>query len=293
MIYKYYPHNQPYSVSMLKEGYFFFCIPSNSNDPWDTNLTFIKNYPDFYETLQKSPALREYTGEKDFIKTFQEYGICCFSEERDNEHFWSLYANNYSGLCLGFEENACAGNDQDGLFLYFNCQLGVNVIFQPVSYVPEFINLEDIAGYQKDKDDKVEVFTNDELGDKDGFRQPWRSLLSKDKYFESVIRKILTTKKKKIWEIEKEKRLIIPLLGVEAIKSKQSQKFGEIKDENGKFLGYKINWPNDSLREIIFGHKMVDDKVGEIVNIFKNQSDIKFFKTKPSDKEWKIEINPM
>ena len=289
MIYKYYPCTADYTKEMFETGYFYFATPPNSNDPWDTNLVFIKNYPDFVEELESSPVSKVFPSVNEFIKTFEEYGICCFSEEQDNEHLWSLYANNYSGLCLGFDENKCANEKQDGLRLYFNCQLDIDIILEHVKYKPKFLNLDKIVGYNDNGNAELKIWEKDELRKQEDCTL--EKLMSDHKYFEKIISEIFTTKKKKIWATEKEIRLILPRSGVKKLRSRiPDTRFSEHRDTSNNLFGYKIDWPKDSIHKVIFGHKMCPKKVNDFTDIFSSYPNAKFFTTNPSIKEWKIEI---
>lgn len=57
--------------------------------------------------LGKIGLNKQYKVKDTFDEIFEKQGICCFtkSDKPDNKHFWSLYAGNYSGFALEFDED--------------------------------------------------------------------------------------------------------------------------------------------------------------------------------------------
>ena len=97
-IYKYYSYND-YSLDVLRNNQLFFSHPSNFNDPFDSSFNLlVKPYKKFCDALH---------GIKNMSNAFEKQGIGCFtkSNKPDNKHFWSLYAGNYSGFALEFDED--------------------------------------------------------------------------------------------------------------------------------------------------------------------------------------------
>lgn len=95
-IYKYYSFTD-YSLDVLRNNQLFFSHPSNFNDPFDSSGLLVKPYKKFCDNI----------GLEHIDEIFEKQGICCFtkSDKPDNKHFWSLYAGNYSGFALEFDED--------------------------------------------------------------------------------------------------------------------------------------------------------------------------------------------
>jgi len=47
----------------------------------------------------------------------QAFGICCFSDTRDNELMWAHYASNYAGICVGYRPDRLIKGLADGVHL--------------------------------------------------------------------------------------------------------------------------------------------------------------------------------
>src|SRR5690606_1283039 len=92
-IYKYYPGNC-LSFDALENKYFWFSKPPYLNDPFDCSMEAFRSCDSFTED-----------GKNLILEKTKEFGICCFSKNNDNLHFWALYANSHQGFCLVFDRN--------------------------------------------------------------------------------------------------------------------------------------------------------------------------------------------
>lgn len=215
-IYKYYPCNQ-YSLNVLKDNQLFFSHPSNFNDPFDSSFDLlVKPYKKFCEALN---------GIKKITDVFERQGICCFtkSSKPDNKHFWSLYAGNYAGFALEFDENELNNN-------YLPLHL------DRVNYFDNPINLDDFEmtfGF-----DYMDI----NYTVRDSIEKYPYDPMPLDRLFQYLI----LCKEKSIWQNENEYRMVI---GNSAMSSKMVQ-----HTEKGYLLNLQLN----SIKSITFGYKMKD-----------------------------------
>lgn len=91
-LYKYYNDSQN-SINSFLEGYFYFSLPANLNDPFEClnnrENIILQNAINYGETK----------------KHRENIGICSFSLNNDNPLMWGHYTNNYHGFCLKFNNN--------------------------------------------------------------------------------------------------------------------------------------------------------------------------------------------
>ncbi len=121
LIYKYYRINE-YLFDVLISNQLYFSSITQFNDPYDCHFT-IKDLPSlevfesfwkqfFKEKEKYQQYLELYKSNPDkclspILNTLQRllnyYGICCFTEHKDNLLMWSHYADSHKGVCLGFD----------------------------------------------------------------------------------------------------------------------------------------------------------------------------------------------
>ncbi|MFO7864719.1 MAG: DUF2971 domain-containing protein [Salinivirgaceae bacterium] len=88
-LFKFYPNNE-YSLDCLFRSYFYLSSPENFNDPFDCSTNLIKpNEFSDLNGLQKS--------------LYQDFGVCCLTEQIENLLMWSHYTN-YYGFALKFKD---------------------------------------------------------------------------------------------------------------------------------------------------------------------------------------------
>jgi len=137
MLYKFYSC-ETYNLEALANRYLWFSIPKKLNDPFDCN----------FEGFQGSKAFTAFTKEYKQLmyELFEKFGICSFTQDPLNQHFWSLYANNYSGFCLVFDKNELKRR----LFSF-------GIIVDEVNYLPDAFKIDTELTYQLKKPSDFEV----------------------------------------------------------------------------------------------------------------------------------------
>lgn len=261
MLYKYYSVND-YSKDSLQKQYFWFSKPTEFNDPFDCNMDILTNYPLFNKKLDEiSPEIK--TGFRDAAKHF---GICCFSEENNNMHLWSLYANSYKGFVLEFDESTF--EDHFSKLFAAKCNL------QPANYRDFLLDLDNGS---------IRIPVVEPNGEQNGYiDKPINDLLSDPKKLDTLLEYLICQKNKKVWSIEKEKRVIISNLA----RNNKAKQF-ESK------LGYSVPWPTNSLRSIIFGHRLPAEEKKQLSEIIHSiNPSIPKFETKLDFSNWEISIIP-
>lgn len=127
ILYKYYPCNRNSFLSLSVNG--LWCSEySKMNDPFeclaDLKRSFTKEEIErFKNTLFESGeskyeklAFLDETQTNEFIndlrkKPLEQYAFCSFSEDPNNILMWTHYANNHSGIVIGFEFPELEGNN--------------------------------------------------------------------------------------------------------------------------------------------------------------------------------------
>ena len=228
---KYYSYNV-YSLDVLRNNQLFFSHPSNFNDPFDSSFNLlVKPYKKFCDALH---------GIKNMSNAFEKQGIGCFTKANkpDNKHFWSLYAGNYSGFALEFDEDELNN-------LYPPLHLSrVNYFNEPMN----LDNFETTFGF----DYIDETYTVRKCID----TYPY-DLMPLDRLFQYLF----LYKDKSIWQNEVEYRMVI----------------GEIVREHYQDRiipnshGYLLNLPQGAIKSITFGYKISDTHKSEILEILKGK----------------------
>lgn len=169
LIYKYYPCNT-FSIESLMFGYLWFSKPSHLNDPFDCNLSYVLNLP----------FCQAYTEDRQkIVETFDSFGVCCFSHDEVGEHFWSLYANNYSGFRVAFDYNK--------LQKYL---IRMGIIYESIDYQDTPIDIEKEMG--NDPSDYIHRL-------------------------DQVLRRCIFRKKANPWKVENEERFFMGLVPINNI----------------------------------------------------------------------------
>lgn len=220
MIYKYYPNNDN-TFDALKNCYFYFRKVCKLNDPYDCSFSLLNSdaYIKKLENLGMAPNAKE---------IMRNYGTCSFSKCKDNMHLWSLYASNFSGIVIGYDEHV------------LNTEIpvrnsGVTPLIE-VDYVEVPIDFENpnstfTLKYQNDNP-RTNTIEN---------------ALKDNKIRNDLFLYLCSMKEKTTWSSEKELRLIAPN---RYLNTREMQKHNQTDDENG----YKICIPNNAIKEIIVGH---------------------------------------
>ena len=119
MVYKYYSCEE-YNIDALQQRYFFFSKAERLNDPYDTSWLLASTW-DFGKT-------------QSLVEIYNQYGICSFSRTCTSMHLWALYASQFSGFVVEFD---------DTLFDSIQTRDLVRVPYWMVNYVeaaPDFTN---------------------------------------------------------------------------------------------------------------------------------------------------------
>lgn len=222
MIYKYYAPTD-YNMDALVNKYFWFSKRSSLNDPYDMNVRILDAFPKFKGLLEEKGF---YIG--GYNELVDNYAICSFTTACDNNHFWSLYADNFQGWCLEFDSSKLVDSTK-----------GVVNRLYDVRYLDEVPDLDD------------ETTTIPLSYDSEGgiVSQPILGILRDQKDTEKLFEYLLCIKNKEVWSSEKEKRLILGKIYLDLN-----------SDKIPLGSGYKIPWSNGALKRIIVGNKIAGFK---------------------------------
>lgn len=149
-----------------------------------------------------------------------EFGICCFSKDKFNKHLWAMYADSYRGWVLEFDDIDFA----DKLYNLNLCKF----IYEDVEYLNVWPNLDDFNTIIQSKKTHLPIY----------------EILKNELKTETLFEYLLLVKEKSTWKVEQEKRLILG-------KGFSSKYKNEVSN------GYKLNWPNGILKNIIVGHNIM------------------------------------
>lgn len=254
-IYKYYAPTE-YNLDALINQYFWFSKRAYLNDPFDMNLQVIETFPKFKKLLENHGYDLEA-----YNKTLNDFAICCFTKRSKNQHFWSLYAANFQGWCLEFE--------QDNLV---NPIDGVPNKLHDVIYLDELPNLDD-------EDQHLEI---EKYDDGSSRSETIIGLFYNQKTKEELFTYLLRIKNRDIWAAEEECRLI---LGNHYLMT-------HFQQSNAN--GYQIPWEEEALKRIIIGYKM-PEYLRKIILMLSRDKGIPVCVAKPDlqDRQFTIKIEPI
>jgi len=213
MLYKYYPC-EIYNLDALANGYLWFSNPKILNDPFDCNFGGFRN--------SKAFAVYSKDQQQQMYELFEKFGICSFTQDPCNQHFWSLYANNYSGFCLVFDENE------------LNRKLiSLGIMLEKVKYLPESFKIDTVLAHQLTRVNEFKVA------------------------IDRTLREASYSKSKDVWGNESEIRAFLGLICIENISSGENDVVDEkvgykvpIKKDNllkGIVLGQNMSKENKEL----------------------------------------------
>lgn len=257
-IYKYYPCNK-YSFNVLKDNQLFFSRPSNFNDPFDSSGLLVKPYKKFCDSI----------GLENIDEIFEKQGICCFtkSDKPDNKHFWSLYAGNYSGFALEFDEDE------------------LNSVYAPlhlekVHYFNNPMNLDNCKNtFSTNQSDRI--YTVKECIDE--FTNP---VECNPEPLDRLFQYLHLYKEKKIWGNENEYRMIIG-------NSSRNPRIPVSKKIHPQEKGDLFDLCPNAIKSITLGYKMSPDDMKEIYKI-KKETGIPIYEATPDIvSQWTVTIKPI
>ena len=233
IVYKYYSPTE-YNLDALINRYFWFSKRSALNDPYDMNLQVLEVFQKFKELLNDHGYDLEA-----YNKTLNDFAICCFTKRPENQHFWSLYAGNFQGWCLEFE--------QDNLV---NPAGGVPNKLHDVIYLDEVPNLDD-------KYQHLEIEKNEDGSSRS---ETIVGLLYNEKTQEELFTYLLRIKNRDIWSAEEECRLILGNIYLMTHKQHNN-------------AGYRIPWKENALKRIIIGYRM-PEYLRKIILMFAKENSV-------------------
>ncbi|MEZ4972853.1 MAG: DUF2971 domain-containing protein [Cyclobacteriaceae bacterium] len=121
VIYKFFRINQ-YLFDTLISNQLYFSSIQQFNDPYDSRMTFLSRIDEedfkvyLKNTIESEEIRLKYLNAfkknpDEFIKPFIDlyesmlnyFGICCFTNDKDDLLLWSHYADGHKGVCLGFD----------------------------------------------------------------------------------------------------------------------------------------------------------------------------------------------
>ena len=251
VVYKYYSPTE-YNQDALINQYFWFSKRSILNDPFDLNLQILNSFPKFKDLLENHGYDLEIYNE-----TLNNFAICCFTKRPNNQHFWSLYAGNFQGWCLEF--------DQDNLL---NPTDGIPNNFHDVIYLDEVPDLDNQETHLLIKKEENYAHT-----------EPIRSLLSYEIGREHLFTYLLRIKNRDIWSAEEECRLILGNIYLMTHK------------QHSNANGYRIPWKENALKRIIIGYRM-PEYLRKIILMFAKENNVPVSVATPDlqDRQFTIKI---
>jgi hypothetical protein len=95
-------------IAAIKEQYLWCSMYREMNDPMEG----------FYEPtsrLQKDTNYRKTV--RQMLNSKLTFGICCFSDTKDNELMWAHYATNNAGICVAYRSTLLIEGLPDGVHL--------------------------------------------------------------------------------------------------------------------------------------------------------------------------------
>ena len=257
MVYKYYSPTE-YNFDALSKGYFFFSKVSKLNDPFDCSFKLIEQSKEF---LQRLGLINK---EKEASDIMKQYGTCSFSRLNGNKRMWALYANNYQGFCIEYDDGQFdtpriiswkdeipfiatnETNEEDSPYHY--------MMKGNIGYVQKELDFDNFAtcGYK-------ELIENGSW-----IEHSIGECLYDIKTTDLLFSRICFTKEKHSWESEEEFRLLVGNY-INAI----PKSFKIITD-----TGYKILFNKSIVLSITIGHnfsisnlKLLIDMIGQYPNV--------------------------
>lgn len=193
--FKYYSVNK-LTLQTLNRNRIFFANPRILNDCFDTSARVIDAYPDFCKKIGWTSIGR---------LNLDKHGIFSMSQgdRPHNRHLWSLYAGNYTGFAVEFD-NAVLTEFMNnyGLYIssvqYVNCPLNLDDINSRYS-IPEreeghFYHISDCS---REGNTYIQLSNGDECA------------IFKEKALDRLFEYLHLQKDSTIWQLEKEARIII------------------------------------------------------------------------------------
>lgn len=273
--YKYKSINN-YTLDSLKNKYFYYSRQEQLDDPFDmyTPVDILRTDEEIREYFRRDPELaskytvdsfrkKQKASEFDeeyhnkFLKVNQMFHVLSLTPLNDNDAMWALYADNYSGIAIGYKALEESNNK-------YSISLGQK---RPINQQRNFLLQQGKDRFYENPDLRI-VMT------------PVEYDLSKLVKFTPLCTDPLEMLgnifiKKPIWKFEKEYRSVIV------------SPWHMIDD-------LKIYYPDEVLSEIIFGYRTKNENIQRIATLIKenyrNQQEIRFYKAIPNRNKMSLEF---
>ena len=273
--YKYKTIND-FTLDSLKNKYFYYSRQEQLDDPFDmyTPVDILRTDEEIREYFRRDSELAsKYTVDSfrkkqedsefdedyhnKFLKVNQMFHVLSLTPLNDNDAMWALYADNYTGIAIGYKVIEEPNNK-------YSISLGQK---RPINQLRRLL-------LQQGKD---RFYENPDLGI---VMIPVEYDLSKLVKFTPLCTDPLEMLgnvfiKKPIWKFEKEYRSVIisPWHMIDEL---------------------KIYYPDEVLSEIIFGYRIKNENIQRIATLIKenyrNQQEIRFYKAIPNRNKMSIEL---
>ena len=278
VFYKYKPINK-FTLDSLENKYFYYSRQEQLDDPFDmyTPVDILKTDEEIREyfrrdpgiaskytvdTFKKKQAASEFDEEyhNKFLQVNQMFHVLSLTPLNDNDAMWALYADNYSGIAIGYKVLKEPGNK-------YSISLGVK---RKINNQRKFLLQQKEERFYENPDLRIVLFPIDYDTSK---IKPFTPLCS-DPY-EMLDNNFI---KKRIWSFEKEYRSVI------------------ISPEH-MMRELKIYYPDEVLSEVIFGYRTKENDIKRIKEIiekkYSNSKDIKFYRVVPNRNRFTIEFKEL
>ena len=198
-------------------------------------------------------------GKNLILENTKNFGICCFSKNNNNLHLWALYANSHKGFCLAFDQNKIESFCSERYMA--SCELSN-------------------CDYRDTPIDLNQPILMNETHDGRKY-SPIKRILSDPKATDELFMKLLLQKNARIWKNEEEMRIIL-----------SGRALRKVRKEDSFPSGYKIQFPEDALLEVILGNKtsIIDEEEIEAINSNFYNGALIIKKAKLNHQTWSLKI---
>ena len=278
IFYKYKQIND-HTLDSLKNKYFYYSRQEQLDDPFDmyTPVDILKTDEEIREyfkrdpviaakytvdTFKKKQAASEFNEEyhNKFFQVNQMFHVFSLTPINDNDAMWALYAENYSGIAIGYE----VLNEPDNKY---SISLGIK---REINNQMKFLLQQGKDRFYENPDLRIVLFPIDY----DISKLKKFTPLCTDPY-EMLDNNFI---KKPIWSFEKEYRSVI---------ISPWHMMGELK----------IYYPDEVLSEVIFGYRTKEEDIKRIIELindnYSNSKDIKYYRAVPNRNKFTIELKEL
>ena len=268
-----------YTLDSLKNKYFYYSRQEQLDDPFDmyTPVDILRTDEEIREYFRRDPELaskytvdsfrkKQEASEFDedyhnkFLKVNQMFHVLSLTPLNDNDAMWALYADNYSGIAIGYEVIEEPNNK-------YSISLGQK---RPINQQRKFLLQQGKDRFYENPDLRIVM-------------NPVEYDLSKLVKFTPLCTDPLEMLgnvfiKKPIWKFEKEYRSVIisPWHMIDEL---------------------KIYYPDEVLSEIIFGYRTSDEDIKKVIELiiknYKNFEYIRYYRAVPNRNKFTIELKEL